>query len=242
VSSPLHQFEIKTLIHLPKLAGFDVSFTNSSLAMVVSVVMTLLLTSFAARKQALIPSRLQSAGELFYSFVHSLVTDTAGKNAAPCFPLVFSLFAFIMFGNLFGMFPFAFTFTSHIIVTFVLAMVVFLFVTALGFAKHGLHFFRLFAPHGVPWYVLLLLIPIEIFSYCMRPVTMSLRLFANMMAGHIVLKVIIAMTISAGVTFAIFPFALSLAIIAFEFFIACVQAYIFSLLTCVYIKDALELH
>ena len=242
MSSPLQQFEIKTLIHLPKLAGFDVSFTNSSLAMVVSVVMTLLLTSFAGRKQALIPSRLQSAGELFYSFVHSLVTDTAGKNASPYFPLVFSLFAFILFGNLFGMFPFAFTFTSHIIVTFALAVCIFLFVTALGFIKHGLHFFSFFAPHGVPWYILLVVTPIEIFSYCMRPLTLSLRLFANMMAGHIVLKVLVGMAVSAGIAVAVFPFVLSIAIIAFEFFVACVQAYIFALLTCVYIKDAVELH
>ncbi|CAK0751963.1 ATP synthase subunit a [Azospirillaceae bacterium] len=201
------------------------------------------------RQRALVPGRLQSMAELLYQFVANMVRENAGHDAKPFFPFVFTLFAFIMFGNLLGMIPGAFTYTSHIIVTFALALVVFLFVTLLGLVKHGLHFFSLFMPHGVPMVLAPILVPIELISYLSRPISLSVRLFANMMAGHTMLKVFAGFTVMMGASMGttgylagMGPVIINIALIGFEILVALLQAYVFSILTCLYIRDALELH
>ena len=246
MSSPLHQFEIKPLLSMPVM-GYDLSFTNSSLAMMLAVFSVTLFMLLPFRRIADVPSRFQALAELYYRFINNLARDTAGDDVRPFLPFIFTLFSFVLFGNMLGMLPFTFTFTSHIIVTFVMAMFIFIFVTTVGFVKHGMHFFHLFIPQGMPDHPLskFLLVPlifiIELFSYIIRPITLSVRLGANMMAGHIMLKLVVGFVALAGV-WGVIPFALSFAIIGFEFFVAGLQAYIFTLMTCVYLKDALHLH
>ncbi len=242
IHNPIEQFEIKTLFSLPQLAGFDVSFTNSALSMVIAVLAASGLLLTASKRQTLIPGRWQAFGEMYFGFIRNLVSETAGQDALKYLPLIFSLFTFVLFGNMLGMFPFAFTFTSHIAVTFALAAFIFIFVTLLGFMKHGLHYFSLFLPHGTPWYIAPILIPIEVFSYLVRPITLSVRLFANMLAGHILLKVLVGFIGMMGLVGGILPLLVTLAIIGLEVFVAFLQAFIFTLLTCVYLKDALNLH
>ncbi len=185
---PLHQFQIQRYLPI-NIGGLDASFSNSALYMVITVALITGLIVYGMRGRALVPTRMQSLAELFYEFVANLVRDNAGPDARKYFPFVFSLFMFIMVGNLLGLIPGTFTFTSHIIVTFGLALTVFVFVTLLGLIKHGFHFFTLFMPSGVPMALAPILIPIEILSYLSRPVSLSIRLFANMMAGHTMLKV-----------------------------------------------------
>jgi F-type H+-transporting ATPase subunit a len=189
----------------------------------------------------LYPSRLQVAAEMGFNFINNLITDTAGKEGRKYFPLVFSLFMFILFGNLFGMIPYSFTFTSHIIVTFGLALGVFIFVTVLGFIKHGLKFFSFFVIPGLPIYMLPLLIPIEVISYLSRPISLAVRLFANMLAGHTLLKVFAGFVSALGF-FGILPLVFIVALTGLEILIAFLQAYVFAILTCLYINDALHLH
>ena len=189
----------------------------------------------------LYPSRLQAAAEMGFSFINNLIADTAGKEGKKFFPLVFSLFMFILFGNLFGMIPYSFTFTSHIIVTFGLALGVFIFVTLLGFIKHGLKFFSFFVIPGLPIYMLPLLIPIEVISYLSRPISLAVRLFANMLAGHTLLKVFAGFVSALGF-FGILPLVFIVALTGLEILIAFLQAYVFAILTCLYINDALHLH
>jgi F-type H+-transporting ATPase subunit a len=184
---------------------------------------------------------MQVAAEMGFSFINNLITDTAGKEGRKYFPLVFSLFMFILFGNLFGMIPYSFTFTSHIIVTFGLALAVFLFVTILGFVKHGLKFFSFFVIPGLPIYMLPLLIPIEVISYLSRPISLAVRLFANMLAGHTLLKVFAGFVSALGF-FGILPLVFIIALTGLEILIAFLQAYVFAILTCLYINDALHLH
>jgi len=171
-----------------------------------------------------------------------MVRDNVGSAGRPYFPFIFSLFMFVLFGNLIGMVPYSFTFTSHIVVTFAMAIVVFLGVTAIGFARHGLHFLSLFVPPGVPKVMLLLLVPIEIISYLIRPLTLSVRLFANMLAGHIMLKVFAGFVIMVGILFGWLPLIFTSAFFALEVLVACLQAYVFAILTCLYLNDALHLH
>jgi F-type H+-transporting ATPase subunit a len=246
---PISQFEIQRILGI-EIGGVDVSFSNSALFMGVAVLLTLGLMHFGMQRRALVPGRLQSVAEVFYEFVANLVRDHAGPDARPYFPFVFSLFMFVLLGNMLGMIPGSFTFTSHIIVTFAMAFGIFVFVTVLAIVKHGTHFFSFFMPHGAPLWLAPILIPIEVISYLSRPVSLSVRLFANMLAGHMILKVFAYFSIglvtvlggAAGWGLAVVPLALNVALIAFEFLVAFLQAYVFTLLTCLYIRDALELH
>ncbi|HYI72013.1 MAG TPA: F0F1 ATP synthase subunit A [Skermanella sp.] len=245
---PLHQFQIQRYLPI-NIGGLDASFSNSALYMVITVALITGLIVYGMRGRALVPSRMQSLAELFYEFVANLVRDNAGPDARKYFPFVFSLFMFIMVGNLIGLVPGTFTFTSHIIVTFGLALTVFVFVTLLGLIKHGFHFFSLFMPSGVPMALAPILIPIEILSYLSRPVSLSIRLFANMMAGHTMLKVFGGFSVllggalgGLGYTVGILPLVINIALVGFEILVAMLQAYVFTILTCLYIRDALELH
>jgi F-type H+-transporting ATPase subunit a len=245
---PLHQFQIQRYLPI-NIGGLDASFSNSALYMVITVALITGLIVYGMRGRALVPTRMQSLAELFYEFVANLVRDNAGPDARKYFPFVFSLFMFIMVGNLLGLIPGTFTFTSHIIVTFGLALTVFVFVTLLGLIKHGFHFFTLFMPSGVPMALAPILIPIEILSYLSRPVSLSIRLFANMMAGHTMLKVFGGFSVllggalgGLGYTVGILPLVINIALVGFEILVAMLQAYVFTILTCLYIRDALELH
>ena len=245
--SPLKQFEIQPLVEL-NLFGQNISFTNSSLWMTITTIFILAFFTIPFLKskktnsvEDLYPSRLQVAAEMGFNFINNLITDTAGKEGRKYFPLVFSLFMFILFGNLFGMIPYSFTFTSHIIVTFGLALGVFIFVTVLGFIKHGLKFFSFFVIPGLPIYMLPLLIPIEVISYLSSLISLALRLFANMLAGHTLLKVFAGFVSALGF-FGILPLVFIVALTGLEILIAFLQAYVFAILTCLYINDALHLH
>lgn len=240
--SPLEQFEIKSIFP----AGGDgevgaFAFTNSSLMMVLALGLISAFLILGMRRGALVPGRMQSLAEMSYEFVAGLIGDTVGAEGRRFFPIVFTLFMFILFGNLLGMLPYSFTFTSHIIVTFALAIMVFIGVTVLAIAKHGLHFFSFFVPPGAPIAMWPLLIPIEVISYLSRPISLSVRLFANMLAGHTLLKVIAGFIGVLGV-FGVLPFALVVALTGLEILIAFLQAYVFAILTCLYINDALHLH
>lgn len=245
MASPLSQFEIKPLIEI-QAGSLDLSYTNSALFMTIALVVGSGLLILGMSRAALVPGRLQSVAELMYEFVAGLIRDTIGSEGRRYFPFVFALFMFILLGNMLGMIPYSFTFTSHIIVTLVLALVVFIGVTILGFIKHGMHFFSFFVPPGVPGPMLLLLVPIEVISYLSRPISLSVRLFANMLAGHTLLKVIAGFVFGLGAVSlgvgGLLPLALVVALTALEFLIAFLQAYVFAILTCLYINDALHLH
>ena len=241
---PIHQFDIHRLVPI-NLFGWDVSFTNSSLFMVLSVLVTFGFFMVATRARALVPSRIQSVAEISHEFVADMLRDSIGKEGMKFFPFVFALFIFIFVCNMLGMIPGAFTVTSHIIVTAALAAIVFLTVLVVGFAKNGLRFFKLFVPDGVPIYILPLVTLIEIISFLSRPVSHSVRLFANMLAGHITLKVFggfVVMLLGAG-SFAVLsplPLLAAIALTALEFLVAFLQAYVFTMLTCMYLNDALH--
>ena len=240
MADPIHQFEIKELIPL-ELFEINISFTNSSLFMSLAIISIILLLLISIKNQSLIPSRLQSISEIFYEFIANMISDNIGEKGHKFFPLIFTLFAFILFGNLLGMLPYTFTFTSHIIVTFVLAIFIFLFVTLLGIFIHGFKFFGLFVPKGVPMLMLPLMIPIEIISYLSRPISLSVRLFANMMAGHTMLKIFAGFVFSLGI-FGIAPLIVDVALTALEVLIAILQAYVFTILTCIYLNESINLH
>ena len=237
---PLEQFKIEPLIPL-HIGGLDVSYTNSALFMTVAVVLITALLVLGTKRGALVPGRWQSVAEMSYEFVADMVDTNAGHGAEPYFPFVFTLFMFVLFSNFLGLIPYSFTVTSQIIVTFALAAAVFIGVTIIGFIKHGTHFLRLFVPEGVPLVLLLLLVPIELLSYFIRPFTLSIRLFANMLAGHTMLAIFGGFAASVGLL-AILPVALDVAILALEVLVAALQAYVFAILTCLYLRDALHLH
>lgn len=241
MAGPLDQFVIKPIVPLPEIAGYDISFTNSSLWMGIAVVASYGLVMLGTRHAELVPGRLQSVVELAYEFVASMIRENAGKEGMAYFPVIFTLFMFVLFGNVLGMIPGSFTFTSHIIVTFALAAAVFVGVTALGIAKHGAKFLTFFVPEGAPKAILPLLVPIEIISYCVRPISLSVRLFVNMVAGHTMMKVFAGFAVGLGVL-GVAPLAVTVAITGLEFVIAFLQAYIFTVLTCIYLNDALHLH
>ncbi len=236
---PMHQFEITPLIPI-NLGGLDASFTNSSLWMVISAlaVSALLLTG----SKKLVPGRLQSIGELAYEFISNLMRDVIGEKGRPFFPFIFTLFMFILACNMLGMVPYSFTVTSHIIITFAMALAVFIGVTVLGFIKHGVGYLKLFVPSGIPAIMLPLLVVIEVISYLTRPVSLSVRLFANMMAGHTMLKVFAAFVVGLGVVGGWMPLAFMVAFTGLEFLVAFLQAYVFAVLTCIYLNDALNMH
>ena len=242
MAGPLAQFEVHSIGPELSLAGFNVPFNNSALWMVIAVVVATGLMIAATARQAVIPGRLQSLAEVLHGFVANMVRENAGQEGMKYFPFVFSLFIFVLFGNLLGMIPFSFTFTSHIIVTFGLAATVFVAVTVIALMRHGMHFFSFFLPHGTPWWMAIIVIPIEILSYFARPVSLSIRLFANMMAGHTMLKVFGGFAVSLGIIGGLAPLALIVALTGFEILVALLQAYVFSILTCLYLKDAIELH
>ncbi len=239
--NPLEQFQIKRLVPM-EVAGVDVSFTNSALWMVIAIALITALMLYGMRRQALVPGRVQSAAEMAYEFVANMLEDNVGHGGKPYFPFIFSLFMFILFANLLGMVPYSFTTTSHIVVTFAFAIVVFIGVTIIGFALHGMHYLRLFVPSGVPWPFLFLLVPIELLSYLIRPVSLSVRLFANMLAGHTMLKVFAGFVISLGVLLGWAPLAFVAALTGLEILIAFLQAYVFAVLTCIYLNDAVHMH
>jgi len=240
VASPLHQFEIAPLVEI-KVGGIDASFTNSSLFMVLAVVAATMFLVLGMRGRALVPGRWQSMAELTYEFIAGMVRDNVGAEGRKFFPFIFSLFIFILFGNMLGLMPYSFTFTSHIIVTFAMAAFVFVGVTIVGFVKHGFKFFGLLLPHGVPWYIAPLLVPIELLSYFTRPVSLSLRLFANMTAGHTMLKVFAGFVVAIGAA-GVVPLVFVAALTGLEFLIAFLQAYVFTILTCIYLNDSLHMH
>ena len=238
--SPLEQFEIKRLIDI-QLGGVDASFTNSSLMMIFVLVVATMALSLGMSKRAMVPGRWQSTVELAYEFIANMLRENVGSEGRQYFPFIFTLFMFILFSNLIGLVPYSFTVTSHIIVTFALAMVVFLGVTIIAVVRHGLKFFTFFVPPGLPMILAPLLVPIEVISYLARPITLSLRLFANMMAGHTMLKVFGGFVVALGL-FGFAPFVFIIAIYALELIVAVLQAYVFTVLTCLYLNDAIHLH
>ncbi len=238
--SPLHQFTIERLAEF-HVGGLDFSFTNSSLLMVLSAGLVTLLMVTATQGATLVPGRLQSLAEMLYDFIANMVQENVGDEGKRYFPFLFTLFMFILFGNLLGLIPYSFTFTSHIVVTFAMAAIVFLGVTLIGIARHGFHFLSLFVPHGVPKVLLLLLVPIEMLSYCIRPFTLSVRLFANMVAGHTMLAIFAGFAGSLGVFF-FAPIVMDTALVLLEFLVAALQAYVFTILSCLYLRDAIHLH
>ncbi len=242
---PLHQFSIEPIIPLI-IGDWDISFTNSALFMMLSTLLICVIAHFATNKPHLVPNRLQVSIEILFHFIANMVKTYVGKEGLIYFPYILSLFLFVLVGNVIGLFPYSFTFTSHIIVTFALASLVFVGATLVGIAKHGLHFFRVFLPKGIPLYVAPLLIPVEIISYLSRPISLSVRLFANMVAGHVMLKIFagfaILLTSSVFLPTAILPVMMNVAITGFELLIAVLQAYVFTILACIYLNDALNLH
>ncbi|MCG8504906.1 MAG: F0F1 ATP synthase subunit A [Sphingomonadales bacterium] len=236
--NPLTQFEVKSIVDA-SIGGFDISFTNASAFMVLVVIGVTLFVGGGVRRPAMVPGRWQSMVEMAYEFIGKMLYDSAGVEGRRYFPFVFTLFMFVLFANLIGMIPYSFTVTSHIIVTFALAALVFVGVTVIGIAKNGLKFLKLFAPSGVHWGMLLLLVPIEILSYMIRPITLSVRLFANMMAGHTIMKVVAGFVVPLGL-FGIAPIAFLVALTGLEIIVAVLQAYVFAVLTCIYLNDALH--
>jgi F-type H+-transporting ATPase subunit a len=239
-AAPLEQFTIERLIPL-HIGSVDISYTNSALLMTIAVGLATLLLVGATARGALVPGRLQSIAELLYEFVAGMVRENVGTEGQAYFPLVFSIFIFILFGNLLGLIPYSFTFTGQIVVTFALALFVFLFVTVLGMILHGVRFFTFFFPSGAPILMAPLLVPIEIISYLTRPVSLSLRLFANMLAGHTMLVVFAGFTVALGFL-GFLPIAFNVFLFGLEIVINLLQAYVFAILTCLYLSDAIHLH
>jgi len=242
VASPLEQFAIQDLTApLFSIGGHHIAVTNSAVFMMGAVVLSSGLLLAGAGKGAMIPGRIQAMSELFYEFIANMIRDNVGNAGKKFFPFIFTLFIFTLFGNILGMLPYGYTFTSQIAVTFFMAMVVFLGVTLIGLFKHGLHFFSLFFPHGAPLFTAPILIPIELVSYLSRPISLSVRLFANMTVGHVLLKVLAGFVVALGF-FGFVPLIVLVAITALELLVALLQAYIFTILCCIYLNDALHLH
>jgi F-type H+-transporting ATPase subunit a len=241
----MHQFLVHTLIPL-HFWGYDISFSNAALFMVVATLLLTLLFYFGVNPQKEIPSRTQVVLESLYSFIIDTVRTSVGEEALPFFPYIFSLFLFVATGNLLGMLPYSFTFTSQLIITFSLALTVFIVATIVGFIKHGTHYLRLFFPEDVPLYIAPLLIPVEFISYCARPITLSVRLFANMVAGHAMMKIFagfaVVLASSALFPLAALPIAINVLLIIFEIFVCILQAYVFTILSCIYLSDAINMH
>ena len=252
MADPLHQFVVTPIVPL-NIAGIDLSFTNASLWMVIAAVVSTTFLTMAMRRQALVPGRAQVLAESLYEFVANMIRENIGPAGRQYFPLIFTLFMTILMGNLLGLIPYSFTFTSHLIVTGALALMIFLVVMVLGFVRHGTHFFSLFVPPGVPLWLFPLIVPLEMVSFLIRPITLSVRLFANMMAGHLMLKVfagfsvamlsaeVLASTGGASAAGAILPMLFNAMLTAFELLVALIHAYVFSVLSCIYLKDTVEL-
>jgi F-type H+-transporting ATPase subunit a len=236
----MHQFEITRLAEL-RLFGLDASFTNSALFMAIAVALIFGFLTLSMRGRSLVPTRSQSVAELSYEFIANLIRENVGTEGMKYFPFVFSLFVFILTLNLLGLIPYSFTVTSHIVVTFALALLVITVVTVIGFARHGPDYLKLFVPEGVPIWLMPVIVPIELISYLIRPISLSVRLFANMLAGHTMLKVFAGFVVSLGV-FGFAPLLFTVAFTGLELFVAFIQAFIFTVLTCIYLNDAVNMH
>lgn len=245
--SPVEQFTIKVLFAL-NLFGYDISFTNSALFMVLAVAVSCGFLVFAMRPASIVPGRMQGLAEMMYEFVAEMVRSNVGNEGRPYFPFIFTLFMFILFSNLLGLIPYSYTVTSQIVVTFAMALFIFIGVTIIAVVKHGFHFFSFFIPSGAPKALLPLIFVIEVISYFIRPVSLSVRLFANMLAGHTMLKVfggLAVMIAGAGGVFvagSILPLVAIIGLTGLEVLVACLQAYVFTILTCMYLNDAIHLH
>ena len=241
-TNPMHQFNVYRIGPEISFGNVDISFTNASLFMMISALAIISVFFAGSKRKAIIPTKIQLLTELSYTLISKMISDTAGSKAKPYFPFVFSLFMFVLFCNMLGMLPYSFTVTSHIIVTFALAAVIFVGVTIIGFVNHGVGYLKLFIPSGVPLFLLPLIVIIEIISYLSRPVSLSVRLFANMMAGHTMLKVFGGFVISLGIIGGWLPLSFTVALTGLEILIAFLQAYVFAILTCIYLNDALNLN
>ena len=245
-TDPIHQFQIVNFFPVAKIGNTEIAFTNSAAYMVAAVAVISIFLIAGAGRRALVPGRIQSVAELTYEFVASTIKSTAGHEGMKFFPFVFTLFTFILTVNIIGLIPYTFTVTTHIVITATLALSVFLTVLVYGFWKNGLHFFNLFVPKGIPVYILPLIVFIEVLSFLSRPISHSVRLFANMLAGHITLKVFASfITLLGGagifgIAGATLPLALVVALSALELLVAFLQAYVFAILTCIYLNDAIH--
>jgi F-type H+-transporting ATPase subunit a len=249
MQSPLEQFVIRPIIPI-HVGGYDISFTNSTLAMTIALAIIFVLFIGGTRRKALVPGRLQSVAEMAYEFIAGMVEDNTGHAGRGFIPLVFTVFLVVLFGNLLGLVPYNFTYTSHIVVTFALAIFIFALVVTLAVARHRHHFFALFLPHGVPIFLAPLVIPIEIISYIFRPISLSVRLFANMLAGHVMVQLFAGFAIGMGlfgskhglwIVPGALPFVFIVALIGLELIVAALQAYVFAVLTAIYLRDTVEL-
>jgi F-type H+-transporting ATPase subunit a len=244
----LRQFESEIIVPL-EVFGWDATFTTGSLAKVTSVLAIVAYLYIAGRERAIIPRRLQASAEVLYTFVSDTVIKVAGPEGGKSIPFMFSIFVFVLFGTLLGLTPIKETFTSHLSVTFALAMTVFVYVNVIAFRKHGLAFFRMFLPPGVPKFVAPILVLVEVISYLFRPITLGFRIFANIFAGHVMLKLfadicvmLLAAFGSLGALAAVFPVLIMVVLYGFEIVIICIQSYIFMLISCIYLRDALHTH
>ncbi len=249
MANPIDQFVVVSLTdNKPEIYGMDLSFTNSSLWMVIAALVSIVFLSVAMRKKAIVPNRLQMSAEMLYEFVGKMVGDNIGSKGRQYFAFIFTMFMFVLVGNMLGLLPYAFTYTSHLIVTGVLALSIMAMTIIFGFYNHGLKFFSLFLPPNVPWWLVAFVVPIEIISFFVRPITHSVRLCANMMAGHLILKVVLTFAVSAAslggawAILGIFPVLVDVAFLMFELLVAGIQAYVFAILSCVYLKDTVDLH
>ena len=241
-TNPMHQFNVYKIGPEIKINGIDLSFTNASLFMLISAISISIFLLLGTKDKKIIPGKFQLLSEILYNFISKMINDTAGRKAKPYFPFIFCLFIFVLFCNMVGMLPYSFTVTSHIIVTLAFAMFIFIGVTILGFVIHGFKYLKIFVPSGVPVVLLPIIMIIEIISYLSRPVSLSVRLFANMMAGHTMLKVFGGFVISLGLVAGWLPLTFSVALTGLEILVAFLQAYVFAILTCIYLNDALNLH
>lgn len=236
---PLEQFKIDRWIPI-HIAGVDVSFTNSALFMCAAVAVTMLLVFLGTRRRALVPSRWQSVAEISYEFIDGMMNENVGHEGRAYFPFLFTLFMFVLLGNCLGLIPFGYTFTGQIVVTFAMAIFVCVGATIVGFVRHGLHFLSFFVPPGVPAVLLVILVPIEVLSYCIRPFTLSIRLFANMLAGHTMLAIFGGFVAVLGLA-GILPLSVDVLLFFLEVLVAVLQAYVFTILSCLYLRDAIHL-
>ena len=248
MESPLEQFAIRPLFHLP-IAGYDLAFTNSSLAMLLAFLATVFLFTFGTAKAALVPGRLQSTAESIYQFIDSMIEDNIGHGGHHFFPLIFSIFMIVLMGNVLGLIPLNFTYTSHIAVTAALAVFVFLLVIVVGIARNGIKWFGIFLPSGTPWWLIPLMLPVELISFISRPISLSVRLFANMLAGHVILHVFAGFCVllagllaGFGIVLSLLPLSINVALTGLELLVAMLQAYVFAVMSCIYLRDAVDVH
>ncbi len=243
---PIHQFGIHSIVDFGTIGGVHLAFTNSALFMFIAVALIAALLILGTSSRAVVPGRIQALAEISYEFVANMLRESAGKDGMRFFPFVFSIFMFVLFCNVIGLVPYFFTVTSHLVITAALAVTIILLVIIYGFYRNGMKFLGLFVPQGVPGYLLPLVVSIEVMSFLSRPISLSVRLFANMLAGHITLKVFASFILMlgafgfAGWLGAVMPFAMTVALTALEILVAFLQAYVFAILTCMYLNDALH--